>query len=154
MIERRSGTCCAVKYSVETLDNLSSWLSANNIPNKIDIADVHTTLLYSRVKMAELEMASSVDSVALCTTGCKFKPKEFKKFGSALVLVLDAPELVNAHRRMLDDGATHDHAEYVPHVTVSYNVDDTFDVESLNIPTFMFKPEGMYFEPLNLDWKS
>lgn len=77
-----------------------------------------------------------------------------KEVTRSLILLLHSPWLVMRHnelRRVHD--ATHDYPEYIPHVTLSYNIGD-FDISTLNINelpedlalTFKFKSS------LDLEW--
>ena len=48
-----------------------------------------------------------------------------------------------SHRRKVEQGASHDYAEYKPHITLGHDPDGTFDIESLDAPTMelVFGPE-------------
>lgn len=149
MIERRNGTYGSIKYCESTVQEINRWMDDHNIPNRIDDRDIHTTLIYSRVKLAELENAETYR-----TLDSKFKVSGFDKFGDALVMLIEAPELVELHESLKKDfGATHDYEDYRPHVTLSYGIDEGFDLNSLNLPSFELHPSFICFEPLDDDWE-
>jgi hypothetical protein len=74
-------------------------------------------------------------------------PVEARIFGEgdekALVLVLDAPDVVKRHKQLMakHKEATWDHDDYIPHVTLSYNSGDfdpkTLDVSSIGMITLV-----------------
>lgn len=150
MVERRKGTYGALKYSHKTIADLERWMADHGIPNKLDVDKIHTTLIYSRVKLHEMEQMGKTNASML-----SFKPIGFGIFNSALVLLIDAPELVELHESLKKEfGATHDYEDYRPHVTLSYGIDEGFDLSSLNLPSFDLQPSIIYFEALNTDWMS
>jgi hypothetical protein len=71
-----------------------------------------------------------------------------------LVAVLDAPELVKAHEEYISKGCTHDFPEYIPHVTISYEVPSSFDLTTLTQFTGFLIPSYFYVEPLDMNWNN
>lgn len=158
MIERRNGTYCACGYNDDTKAAVKEWMSKVGIEKPINIETLHSTIIYSRVKL-EIEDHVNYGSTTLKDLGWKFKIKRFDRFptkpGSdvfALVGVLDAVVLEDLHQSLLEKGATHDFDEYHPHVTFTYDLPESFDISSLAIPDIVFIPEEVYCEPLDLNW--
>ena len=162
LTERRTGTYAAVKYDQSTLKILTEWMKIWNIPDFLVEEKLHTTVLYSRAPLHP-EDYKNLDAQQLKALGWKFAPKALDRFSSSsdknspknvLVLKLEAPELVTFHQSLIQAGATHDFPTYEPHITLSYEVPDSFDISKLVLPPVYFIPVKLYFEPLDLNWES
>ena len=157
-IEGKNGTYCACRYTIESKKKINHWMSENSIPNPIDVEKLHTTVIYSRVEIPIDRIFDALARIAI--KDIELGIKGFDKFeispGSnkyALVALLDAEILERFHLTLRTYGATHDFPEYHPHVTLSYNIPDEFDISSISIPNFKLLAEDIYFEPLNLNWE-
>ena len=157
ILERRNGTYGACRYTRESKKKINHWMSENSIPNPIDVEKLHTTVIYSR---AEISIVRIFDVLTNNFKEIELGIKGFDKFetssGSdkyALVALLDAEILERLHLTLRTYGATHDFPEYHPHVTLSYNIPDEFDISSISIPNFKLQIDEIYFEPLNLNWE-
>lgn len=124
------GTYAGVRYDKDGVKLLSKYAEENDIPNPLDPNKVHTTLLYSRKYCPDYEPAGKLDP----PLKAKFDemevwPTQDKK--NALVVTLDAPELVKRHKTLMKElDATYDFDEYKPHITLSYDV-GVLDVDKL-----------------------
>jgi hypothetical protein len=94
------------------------------ITNKIDPADMHTTVIYSRrpcpdaMSMHELSTPFSGRIRGLHT----WPTQEGQR---CLVAEIDCASVNELHQLMRDQyGATHDYPEFTPHVTLSYDCGD------------------------------
>lgn len=153
-----NGIYISCKYDNSTLENLEKWINQNRvkIPNPINITDTHTTVVYSRKNF----ISPHVEKINNSILDLSFFPKSFKILGKpedqfkALALVLHAPYLEALHNDLLSKGAVHDFDDYIPHVTLSYGIKDNFNLKSLPIPNFVFKPSHLAVEPLNEEWAS
>ena len=73
------------------------------------------------------------------------------------MLKLDSSDLRERHEFLMKEHkATYDFPEYIPHITLSYDIGDfdinTLDIEDLDDIDFQVIEE--YKEDLNLDWKN
>jgi len=160
-VERRQGTYAAAKYDEVSCMILAQLMGIWKIPNPINTKDLHTTIIYSRTPIPEVAQ-HNMDSTELKSRGWKFSPKSLELFSSSsekddkslLVMLLGAPELINLHNELVKTGATHDFPEYIPHVTLSYDVPANYDWQSIILPPIYFIPNKIYFEPLDIDWQS
>jgi len=159
LVERRVGTYAAVKYEATTCAIVAEWCKINNIPNPVDVDKMHSTLIYSRVKIPT-EYQKDLDEIELRSRGWRFLPDEFKLMPTSsdkgavkevLVLTLKAPELIQMHDDLCRKGATHDFDDFIPHVTLSYKVPTDFNL-ALTPPPVYFIPSKIYFEPLDMNW--
>lgn len=75
---------------------------------------------------------------------------------NCLVLKYDCQSLIDRHRYLMGKhGASYDYDDYIPHVTLSYNIGDNFDLSKLSdikkdIPVLVITQE--YGQDLNLNW--
>jgi len=74
-----------------------------------------------------------------------------------LVAALDSDYLRDKHQTTLDHGATYDFPEYIPHVTLSYNVGDDLSEENLDKLTNKYggtvlKISKEYMQDLDPNW--
>ena len=158
-VERRNGTYGAVKYMTVCNVILAAWAEEVGIPNLVDPNKFHTTLIYSRKPIKNVERFN-LNKNELSTLMWIFQPSCLALMDSSaesrdhrvLVMKLDAPELVKFHEALIKDGATHDFDDYVPHITLSYDVPQDFNL-NIEMPPISFLPNEVYFEPLDLNWK-
>ena len=126
------GTFAGAKFSDGSIQALKKFADANNIPNQTPTEDYHSTLLFSHTPLPDYEPWGAYKEALTAI------PKYATIFGEgdekALVIVLNAPGLVKRHKYLMSKHpeATWDYDEYIPHVTLSYNVGD-FDPNSINV---------------------
>jgi hypothetical protein len=138
VIERRQGTYGAVKYMSICNVILAIWMDDNDIPNPLHPDKFHSTLIYSRKpivdaeklnfdqdELTKLQWIFYPDSLALLDSSSESHDK------SVLVMKLKAPELVDYHNFLIKSGATHDFDDYIPHITLSYDVPTDFNLDIL-----------------------
>jgi hypothetical protein len=93
-------------------------------------------------------------------TPISIKPKHYSIFetdeGPCLVLELNSPALIKRHNEIMALGASYPHDVYNPHVTLSYNVGEKFDIASLppveSLPNLVCHQE--YSQRLDTNWKN
>lgn len=149
VLDSTKGTYVAVKFSDETLDALQQLQSELKLLNKVKREDLHSTIVYSRVKIPY--RINKVDTnEALVSQNQSLQLWETSD-GKALVLLMnDAASLKFRHDYAKVLGATYDFPDYLPHITLSYNVGvqkvELFDTQ-IDIVT-----SHEYVEDLDLDW--
>lgn len=155
-LNEQSGLYASCTYNEDSLYSLGVWLKAHEkvIPNPISLESAHTTIVYSTICFERpnlMKIQEHIQDVTFC-------PIRFAVLGhtseKALVLVLDADPLVALHDSLLECGASHGFDDYIPHLTVAYNISEDFDFSNLELPKIQLKPELIKFEPINLNWKS
>jgi hypothetical protein len=117
---------------------------------------MHVTVLYSRTPVDPMTMGetwgSETDGGLIVKAG---GPRAMEVFGEgALVLQFASWSLVSRHADMIRAGASHDWPEYSPHVTLTYQVPEGFDLEAVKPYAGELRFGHEIFEPLDLDWKS
>lgn len=147
MLEKlNKGTYAGVRFSEDSVNKIMKIVEG--LPNPISKEDVHTTLLYSRKYLPNYEPLGDIKEIAKVNGFKIFETQDNKR---ALVLTLDCPFLINRHNELMKEHkATYDFPEYIPHITLSYDIEDR-QIEDINFKeTLELNQE--YKEDLNLDW--
>jgi phage-related protein (TIGR01555 family) len=112
--------------------------------------DLHVTITYSRTPVDWMEMGSAWDEEMKVPRG---GARLMEKFGEARVLLFSSNMLRWRHDEMVERGATWDHPEYQPHITISYDPDapDLSTVEPYQ-GEIVLGPE--VFKEVKEDWQS
>ena len=146
------GSYVAVKYTDESRDILKKFVDELDIPNQLSRSKYHTTLIYSRKYNPNIEVDQSKYPIELVGKELTVFPTQDGK--RALVMKFDSPELVDRHNYLMSEyDLTYDYDEYVPHVTLSYDIGDlTYDHFDGTLPTVTVHDE--YVEDLIFDWQN
>jgi len=156
------GTYAGVLLSQDDEDKIISIVKEMGIPNPIPRKDIHITLLYSRKVLPDYKPNENLDIWAY--------PTEFHIFNGGngkdiLVLKIDSPDLVKRHKELMKEHeATYDFPEYIPHITLSYDLEDYLNTEDDRLKAINEKFKSLlpkefhlvreYVEDLNLDWEN
>ena len=163
LIEKQQGTYVAVQWPKEVAKIITDTAKEFGVPNVLDDNDIHTTLIYSRVGF---EHTPSKEDFGFSTVGPNNSRKsmlvvfENRETGSRiLALKLYSKQLENRHKEIMTNNpkATYDFDEYIPHITLSYDIKD-YDISNFDYEQFSERLEDAsggveYTEPLNLDWE-
>lgn len=148
--EKEKGTYAAVLF--EDSEEKVLYLKKIGIPNVNE--DLHCTLIYSRKHCPNYEPMNMTDgefyeeAIAYPDHLEIFKDKQGK---NCLVLVLRSGWIVKRHKDITKEhNATHDYNEFIPHVTLSYDVED-FDFKS--IEDQLIKSDEFYKFVINKEYK-
>lgn len=156
--EQQKGTYAGIRYDKATTDAIAKYIKDNNIPNAIKADKIHTTLLYSRKHcpdyipggMYKKPYVATPEEFAVWETNPDAGPKT-----KCLILKLKCQGLVDRHNELMKEhGATYDYAQYQPHVTLSYDIED-LDVDKLpDIRDTVKQLNAVeeYGEDLDLNW--
>lgn len=125
------GTYAGVRFWNDNQLDLINWVLKNNIPNPCRPETYHATLLYSRKHLPDYEPCGFLKEMKYAKFG-GFAKFDFRLLGTkCLVMKLDSPYLTERHKCLMDVfGATYDFPEYIPHITLSYDVGD-LDLDTL-----------------------
>ena len=147
------GLYIAVKYNQSAGDNLLDFIKKYNIPSTMKSEDFHTTLIYSR-KFADIqELEDDLGDSEIVA-----KPTELHVFETfdkkrALVIKLDCSYLKERHKYLMQKyNLTYDYDEYIPHITLSYDIGEMEIPKDVKFPKF-FRIQAEYQEDLNLEKK-
>ena len=147
------GTFAGVRFDNASADKLRNFTHDNNIPNPVPIEDFHSTLLFSHNPIPNYQPHGKL------RTPLTAEPNDVKIWGEddekCLVVTLNCPKLVARHEQLMKQHpeATWDHPEYIPHVTLSYNVGD-FDPHSIDVSQIgTLTIDEEYGDDIDPDWK-
>lgn len=151
-----AGRYIGVHFNSETKELLKKIARSEKISAPVPSDSMHSTVVYSRDNPVkdytvqgplEEPIESEIDSFDIFQSG------EGK---NCLVAKLNAPELINRHKKARELGASYDYDEYIPHVTLSYDAGD-IDSSFLNKLNKKYKGYKLYAdeeyeEPINTEW--
>lgn len=136
--------------------DLIAWAKANGFETTLPAADMHVTVLYSKLPVDPMKMGetwSGEDNGGLVIK--PGGPRALDQFGEgAIVLQFASYALQSRHEQMVREGASHDYPEYLPHVTLTYEAPAGLDLAKV-VPysgELRFGPE--IFAPIDEDWKA
>lgn len=115
-----------VSRPVMNREDIEAWARGQGLP-KPD-SDLHVTIAYSKTAVDWDLVGRRKSELFVDGSG---RSVEILGSDNALVLMLDSPELERRHKDILSVGASWDHSEYRPHVTITYDSEgvDVNDIE-------------------------
>ena len=120
-----NGVFVGVKWDDESTKKIHEYFK-DKIPDPLAYGKMHTTLVYSKTnfdyKDEDIIHEASLDKLHV------FKNERLGH--TALVIKLKSPSLVNRHKSIHEDKkASYDFDEYIPHMTLSYDVSSLSEIE-------------------------
>lgn len=139
-----------VSRQVVNAAEIIAWAKEQGFKDVVRPGDLHVTIITSRTPVDWMEMGSTWDEEMKVPRG---GARLMEKFGEARVLLFASNMLRWRHDEMVERGATWDHPEYQPHITISYDPDapDLATVEPYQ-GEIVLGPE--VFAEVNEDWKA
>jgi len=128
-----------------------AWAKDQGIAPTLAASDLHVTIAYSRdpvdwMKIDAPWYGESDGKMTIQAGG----PRMMDKFGDALVLLFNSWQLSSRHADMREIGASWDHGDYQPHITIAYNSDKLPGTITPYTGPIELGPE--IFEPVNENW--
>lgn len=150
LVESMKGAYVGVRFDDESLKQLQNLQKMYKIPNPTPTKDMHSTVIYSRVPV-DFPICDEVNQVV--DRQVQFHVFNTRDGARALVLKIKSDYLTKRHELGTELGATYDFPDYIPHITLSYDVGDKqFSTKSFKLEKdLIIKSE--YAEELNLNWK-
>jgi hypothetical protein len=139
-----------VRFDGPSMDEIMKL--TKNVPNRTSRGELHVTVAYSK---APISYTAIGEMKPVEVTAKHYSFFTSQNGETVLVLELSSDVLSAKHHWLRDElGASYDFEEYKPHVTLSYDVGENFDLDSLppvdKIPTLYVVQE--YAQKLDLDW--
>jgi hypothetical protein len=126
------------------------WAKSQGFESTLPADDLHVTVLYSKAPVDWMKMGEDFAGELIVSAGGARIVEPLGDKG-AVVLLFNSSSLAWRHEEMVRNGASHDFAEYQPHVTISYAGGD---VDLSKVEPFRgelrFGPEE--FEELDEEW--
>lgn len=136
-----------VRRDVVNSKDILDWARAQGFSNTLTADDLHVTIAYSKAPVDWMKMGQAWQSKVEIAEG---GPRMMQQFGEARVLLIASDDLSWRHNHFKEMGATWDHPEYQPHISISYdpNSPDLANVEPY-LGKIVLGPE--IFEEVNAD---
>lgn len=109
-----------VHRRVENAGDLIAWAKSQGFKTTLPADDMHVTVAYSRVPVDWMAAGEAWDEKVEIAPG---GPRLIDQFGEARVLLFASSSLKWRHDQFKEVGASWDHPEYQPHITISYDPD-------------------------------
>ena len=127
-----------------------AWAKAQGFDKTLEASDMHVTIAYSRAPVDWMAISEPWNSEIKLPKGGARIVEKFD--GGATVLLFKSSDLEYRHGSFVNSGATWDHPEYQPHITLSY--DGPADLSTIDpyIGEIILGPE--IFEEVNKNYRS
>ena len=109
-----------VRRNVLNAKDLIAWAKAQGFKTTLPAPDLHVTIAFSREPVDWMKVGESWGSELKISEG---GARIMEQFGEARVLLFSSSELRWRHESIIEAGASWDHPEYQPHITISYDPD-------------------------------
>lgn len=140
-----------VRRDVLNADEIIAWAKGQGFTATLPADDMHVTIAFSRTSVDWMKVGQPwSDKIEIAVGGPRMM-EAFGDAGQAKVLLFASSELSWRHQEIRNAGASWDHDEYQPHITISYAEDapvlDTIEPYRGKI---VLGPE--IFEQINEKW--
>ncbi len=131
--------------------DILAWAKGQGITPVLAAGDLHVTITSSRDPVDWMAIGApwygEADGKMTIAAG---GPRMMDKFGDALVLLFNSWQLSSRHADMREIGASWDHGDYQPHITIAYNSDKLPATITPYTGPIVLGPE--IFEPVDEAW--
>lgn len=160
------GTFGALIPSEKVKQKLLFFMKDNSVPNPVDVDELHCTLVQSTKFLPNYDAEGSLPvpiygNKLRCAVWTKKDPEADGGKRNILVVTFNAPEILRRRDRIIKANEksfvdAEKKNDYVPHVTLSYDLEDTeldADLLTYNLAKYieMFVFDNEYEQPLDLD---
>ena len=151
---RKTGLYVSAKLHDDSENELHDWISKQEIEKATitPIKDYHCTVIYSRSSIPKEEWVNEIVLYRAKSKNLRIFP--YDKTSHCLVLEIKSPSLEKLHKDLVTAGAKHGYPDYIPHITLAYNINSNFDFSDMGIPDFELIFTEIKSERLDLDWAS
>lgn len=127
-------------------DDLLEWAKEQGFPSSLNPDDLHVTVCYSKLPVDWTAIKQDPTSLNVGMEG----DRRVSRFGDAIVLQFESEALQSRWQEFQDIGASWDHDEYRPHLTISY--DPNFNISDVEPYTGPINLGGEEFAPVKNNW--
>lgn len=140
-----------VSRKLKNADDVLAWAKDQGFANLMPASELHVTIAYSKAPLDWMKVAPTWQGEELKVDAGG--PRLMEQFGEAVVLLFASSDLQWRHREIGEAGATWDHPDYQPHVTITWDRGDVdlSAVQAYNGP-LVFGPE--IFAEVDEDWQA
>ncbi len=139
-----------VRRDVRNGAEILKWAREQGFKSTLEAADLHVTIAFSRTPVDWMKVGDPWDGELEIVAG---GARLLEIFGEARVLLFSSSRLSWRHEEIKNAGASWDHPEYQPHITISYDAGspDLADVQPYR-GRIVLGPE--IFQTVKDDWLS
>lgn len=142
------GTYVGIKYSESTSLVIKKIQDDLNLAFPVPIDKLHTTICYSTVKVPYTTSKDKNFEVGYLSELKVFETNDGKR---ALVAVIDSDWCKERHEYSNIIGANYSYPEYIPHITLSYDIGPlSYNYDFAGLPVLVASEE--YCQDLDLDY--
>lgn len=139
-----------VSRKVVNASEILAWAKSQGFKHTLAADDLHVTIAFSRAPVDWMKAGEPWSAQIEIPAG---GPRAVERFGDAVVLAFSSREVAWRHEDIKEIGATWDHPEYQPHITISYDPKSpTLSQITPYQGRIVLGPE--IFAPVNEDWKA
>lgn len=141
-----------VRRNVLNASDIIAWAKGQGFRTTLPADDMHVTIAFSRAPVDWMKVGEAWETNIEVNAGGPRMMEEFGETGDAKVLLFASSALSWRHEEIKLAGASWDHPEYQPHITISYDPDapEVGDIKPYR-GKIQLGPE--IFEELNENWK-
>lgn len=144
-------TSLYISRSVVNAKDIIAWAHGQGFDTTLTGLDMHVTIIFSRKPVDWFKVGESYSSKIEIGEG---GPRAVEHFsGGAVVLQFACRELEWRYRDVIEAGASSEHEEYSPHITISYRA-DRIDVSKIEPYTGKIVLGPEIFKPVNDGWSA
>lgn len=143
-----------VRRDVINVDDIRSWAKSQGFTSIED--DLHVTIICSRTPVdwiavgQDAEWADGKGKMTVNEGG----PRLMERFGKAIVLQFASQRLAWRNYDIRSRGAEVDFPEYQPHITITWNAPEDFDLSTIEPYRGVIELGPEIFEEVNDDWQA
>ena len=135
-----------VSRRVKNADDIIAWAESVGFKNILSPEDMHVTVAFSRTAVDWNSFTPEQATISNTKGG-----RELKHLGDAHVLVLESKLLQKEWQTFIDGGATWEYDDYIAHVSITYEVDETLDLSKIEPYSGVVVLGKQVIEDLELD---
>lgn len=154
MIAKAEPRTLYIQRKVLNAKEIISWAKKQGFKTTLPAEDMHVTICFSRSKVDWMKMGeaySQNDDGSIEIRPGSVRVVEALGDKGAVVLMFASSELAWRHEDLKRNGATWDHPEYQPHITITYDAGD-LDLKEVEAYRGKIKLGPEIFEEVNEDW--
>lgn len=145
-----------VKRPVTNGDELIRWAKSQGFATTLDADDLHVTIMYSRTPLDWMKVDEpwnqEPDGTMTIAPGSARLVEQLGDKG-AIVLLFNSSRLSWRHEDLTRAGAKHSYPDFQPHITISYQPPEGFDVAAVEPFRGALKLGPEFFGEIDPDWQ-
>jgi hypothetical protein len=135
-----------VSRRVTNADDIITWAKSVGFKDILSPEDMHVTVAFSRTEVDWNSFTPEQSTINNTKGG-----RKLEHLGDAHVLILESKILKKEWQKFIDGGASWDYDDYIAHVSITYDVDETLDLSKITPYSGLVTLGKQEIEELELD---